>query len=187
MTGKKWASYILIAGLYMFVKVDPAKASYNLPSTMLHWGDTASRIGTFHDIATENQCMRDSIAVLRALINSSADTNNKVLYYGTSGRISNRIKKWVGIVTPSSATDQTIDISTAGFNTVLYAKIDAVYNGNLIWCQPNVVNTTQITLDLYRPNTSLVTILGLNVLQGVPFLTGNDLSNIRLHVEVTGY
>lgn len=51
----------------------------------------------------------------------------------------------------------------------------------------NSVTTSTITLDLYRPNTSLVTILGLNVLQGVPFLTGNDLSNIRLHVDVTGY
>lgn len=113
-----------------------------------------------------------------------ADTSNRILYYNSSGRINQVMKKWLGIITPTNATDQVIDISSAGFNTILHAKIDAFYNGNLIWCQPNTISTNSITLDLYRPNITLVSILGTNV---NPIQLGNDLSNIRLHVEVMGY
>lgn len=162
------------------------RASMPSLSGYVRFSDTSLNIATRYDIFVQNKAMKDSIAVLRALI-PATDTNNRILLYGASGRISNRMRVWGGIITPSTATNQTIDISSAGFSTLLSVSVDLEYNGGLVWNTIVYRSTTQITCNLYRPNTSLVTILGLNVLQGVPFLTANDLSNMRLHVTAIGY
>lgn len=155
----------LFSGVYADLTGKPNLSVYT------QYSDTNTKIATKYDLA----------------LMSLADTSNKVLLYGSSGRITNKLKLWTGIITPSTATGQTINISSAGFNTVLSTSVDLEYNGGLVWNTIASRTTTQITCNLYRPNTSLVSVLGFNVLQGVPFLTANDLSNMRLHVTVIGY
>lgn len=111
-----------------------------------------------------------------------------IRHYNTSGIINNPIKIWHGTVVPSSAIDNTINISSAGFNTILSCSYEAISTDEYpLWVKCTNMTTTQITYNIFQPNTSLVNILGNLVLLGDSYVPATNLSGISIRVTVMGY
>lgn len=110
------------------------------------------------------------------------------LYYDNSGLIPQQIKKWHQIVTPNTAEGYSINISSAGFNSILginaTAKLDTIDET----LAPIVViknyNTTSVTINIIKSKNTVVGALG-GVVDGLEFVS--DLSGIEVFLEVTGY
>lgn len=111
-------------------------------------------------------------------------TNTK--YYNSSGIINQVIKKWYGRVTGTAASGQSIDISSAGFGTIL--SIHATGQQNVATAKGAIVDiktntTSAIVVNYYASKTTGV-LIGGNV-DGLEFNT--DPTNVILNIEVTGY
>lgn len=108
---------------------------------------------------------------VNALISAALATFKQINFYGPSGPIS-ITKEWVGTVTPTSASGFVVDISSAGFTNVLGAFPIAIKNTATATSSPQVsvksFSNTQVVLNFTEATSSLVSVLGFNVLQGVP-------------------
>lgn len=89
-------------------------------------------------------------------------------------------------VVPTSASG-TIDISELGISTVFDKQISATRNASDVQISFKSVTPTLITYNITQINTSVVTILGINVLSGLPLVAATDLSNIEINVTLTAY
>lgn len=114
------------------------------------------------------------------------DAPNIVKVYNGEGMVNAEIKMWVDDIVPGTATGQTVDISSAGFSTVLCAHATNT-SGSLVWCLVTGMNNNQLTLNLYEPSDNLITLLGASVLSGSPVVAADNLGTITLHVTVVGY
>lgn len=121
-------------------------------------------------------------------INIADSTSLKA--YNTSGVVNQNIKVWSTNVTPSTSNGYSIDISSAGFTTILSASVIAVKNTSSASTSPNVSiktkSTTAIVVNVIEDNPSTVTILGINVLNGAPSIFANT-TGLTLDVQVIGY
>ena len=112
-------------------------------------------------------------------------------FYNSTGILNQTIKKWVGIITPTTSSGFSIDISSAGFTTISNIQIQVERNSTVVSDIPIVSiksrTTSSIVVNLAQTNTATVSIAGINVLSGLPLIFATNLSNILLHVEVTGY
>ncbi len=115
---------------------------------------------------------------------------DSIQYYNASGRIYQRIKKWVGRVAVTSASGQTVDISSCGCSTILSIVATAEKNGTASTASPNVAiksySTSSVTLNFTEANGAVVSILGINVLSGLPLIFAST-TGLFVHVEVTCY
>lgn len=113
---------------------------------------------------------------------------DSVQYYNASGRVYSKIKKWVGRVAVTSANGQSVDISSCGCNTILSIVATAEKNGNASTASPNVAiksyTTSAVTFNFTEANGAVVSILGINVLSGLPLIFANT-TGLFVHVEVT--
>lgn len=111
-------------------------------------------------------------------------------FYNASGMINDPIKIWTDVVTPSTGNGYSIDISSAGFTSVLSANIIAIKNNGTANLSPNVsiksMTTSAIVINIVEGNAATVSILGINVLSGSP-LTFANITGMTLSVEVKGY
>lgn len=111
---------------------------------------------------------------------------DSTIYYNSSGRIHQRIKKWVGRVSITNGSGQSIDISSAGFGTITSISVLAEKNATTA---PNVsvksYTTSAVVLNVKEENNAVVQILGINVLSGAPliFATGT----VWAWVTIEGY
>lgn len=97
----------------------------------------------------------------------SGSTGLPTRNYNSSGLINQQIKIWHGTVTPSAATGNTIDISSAGFSAILSCSYEATSSAEYpLWVKCTAMTTTQVTYNVFQPNTNLVNVLGNLVLLG---------------------
>ena len=80
--------------------------------------------------------------------------------YNASGVIEAETRLWSGSITPTTATGQAIDISSAGFTNIVCAHITAGSSTGLVMCQETARTNSSITINLYRPSSNFVTLLG---------------------------
>lgn len=110
-------------------------------------------------------------------------------YYNAAGALSPSVKRWIAVVTPSTSTGLSIDISSAGFTTVLNAQVIAVRNTTTATSSPNVsiksVSTTALVVNITEGNAAQVTILGSSVLLGAATVFAAT-SGLTLYVCVDG-
>lgn len=108
--------------------------------------------------------------------------------YNAAGRLRQRQKEWVGIITPITANGQTIDISSAAFTTITSIQIQASNNTSSATSVPVIslksYTTAQIVVNIVMSNSTLVSVLGSTV-AGLAFAT--SLSGVTLHVLIHGY
>ncbi len=111
-------------------------------------------------------------------------------YFDSSGMITDPVKIWVGTVTPSTCNGYSIDISSAGFSTILSANIVPIKSNSTANLNPSVaiksVSTTAIVVNVVEGNAATVVILGSSVTLGVPLVFAAT-AGLTLYIEVTGY
>lgn len=139
----------------------------------------------------------DKTAVGLANVNNTSDANKpvstaqqtaldakggKITYYNAAGAITQPIKKWVGMVTPSTGNGYSIDISSAGFSSILGIQIIAIKNTAAATNSPNVsiksISTSTVVVNITEGLASIVLAVGAVIFANVTGLT--------LYVEVTG-
>ncbi len=124
-----------------------------------------------------------------------AGTNDKgsgyvpTRYFNRSGEfdVSMGRRIWVDSLTPTTASGFNIDISSAGFSVVEFVDITPMRNTSAASDVPSVslksVTSSQVSVNLMQANSSLVSILGVNII-GLQFL--QNYSNVKLYVRITG-
>lgn len=113
-----------------------------------------------------------------------------VKFYTRSGQVIKAIKVFSDTITPSTANGYSMDISAAGFNTVLCVNAIAVRNTATSTSVSNVgvktMSTTAVVFNSTEGNSSLINILGSNVLLG-PSTAFAATSGLQLSVTIIGY
>lgn len=99
------------------------------------------------------------------------------------------LKVWLGTVQPTSSTFG-IDISSAGFSQIKSVNIETVRNtadpNNVPDVSIKTMTNSMLTVNIRQPNTAVVSILGINVISGLPMVFPTSVSDIQLIVRVTG-
>lgn len=133
-------------------------------------------------------------ALIATVVTVSSVTNalgaNPVMkHYTTTGTITPVTKMWTAVVSPSITNNYTISISSASFTTIASIQILASRSTTIASASPNVsivsYNTSQIVVNVTESSTSLVTILGIGVLGGLPIIFAST-TGLSLHVTVLG-
>ncbi len=99
-------------------------------------------------------------------------------------------KIWRDTITATSESGMTIDISSAGFTVIGSVNVMALRNTATATEAPQValkeVTTSTLTVNITQSSASLVTILGLSVLQGPAAIFATNVNTIKLYVIVIG-
>lgn len=99
---------------------------------------------------------------------------DSVQYYNSSGRIYNKIKKWVGRVAVTNASGQSVDISACGCSSILSIVATAEKNGTTSTASPNVsiksYTTSAVTFNFTEANGEVISMGAVNVLSGLPLI-----------------
>jgi len=131
----------------------------------------------------------DNAAVASTVAAALAGKATLISYYNSGGTISAVVKKWIGIVTPSTSNGYSIDISSAGFSQILNAQVIAIRNTATVTSSPNVsiksISTTAIVVNVTEGNALTQVIFGATVLLGVPLVFAN-VTGLTLQVCVEG-
>ena len=102
-----------------------------------------------------------------------------------------RIRQVYIRVTPTVANGGTIDISGLGMTNIMGKQISAQRNNTNAYDVPQAsfksVSTSSISYNIVQGSNTLVSVLGLNVLQGPSTIFATDLSNIEINITITGY
>lgn len=113
----------------------------------------------------------------KQITNLAATVPAIVAWFKTGGSQTTPSKIWMDTVAVTSASGFSVDISSAGFSTILGYQVVAIKNTATVTSCPNVsvksISTSAIVLNFVEFNSSLVSVLGFNVLQGVPVLFAN--------------
>ncbi len=130
------------------------------------------------------------MAIRKALVNIDADhvelpagdtIEVGLPTFTAAGQISTGVKRWVGSVVPTQAMGQSINISSAGFTSVLSVQVMAMRNTTDVTQCVNVmlktVTLTAITVNLTQNTNGSLTLV---------VIQANNLSGITLYVEVIG-
>lgn len=111
-------------------------------------------------------------------------------YYNTAGIIKQNVKVFVAEVTPNTSNGYSIDISAAGFSTILSTSVIAKRNTSTASTSPNVSikseSTSAIVVNVTEDNPNTIAILGISVLSGLPSVFAN-VTGLTLKVIVIGY
>lgn len=96
-------------------------------------------------------------------------------------------KVWAAIVTPTTGNQFTVDISAAGFSTIISVQAQIIKATTSAASVPVVsvdsYSTTQVKLNIVQSNATLVSILGTTV-NGLLFAT--SFSGMEIHLFVVG-
>jgi hypothetical protein len=194
--GAIWA-LVVVAAILVYIIVFAEGKTYD-PNVM-KYQDTASMSNRINlrEKYTDTVSMSNRVNSKLA----TADTINKwwprtttfpdsVVFYNTAGRVNQRLKVWSDVVTPSTANGYSVDISSAGFATVLYANAMPIRNTATTTSVPNCavksITTTAVVFNIVEGNSSLVSLLGSGVLLGVSNQFANT-TGLTLYVQVYGY
>lgn len=117
-----------------------------------------------------------------------------IKFFDSTGEITSSyvqdLKVWLGTVQPTSST-YGIDISSAGFTQIKSVNIEPVKNTTDANMAPDIsiktLTNTMLTVNIRQPNTAVVSLLGVNVISGLPMIFPANVSDIQLIVRVTGH
>lgn len=112
---------------------------------------------------------------------------DSVAFYNSSGKINQKIKVFTQSYTPNTGNGYSMDISAAGFSTILSVQLTSEYNtsnaGNVHNYELKSVSTSAVVVNITTPNA--VTVLGVSVL-GLPTFIGSG-TGTTIHLTVIGY
>lgn len=112
---------------------------------------------------------------------------DSVEFYNSSGKINQKIKVFTQSYTPNTGNGYSMDISAAGFSTILSVQVTSEYNtsnaGNVHNYELKSVSTSAVVVNITTPNA--VTVLGISVL-GIPTFIGSG-TGTTVYLTVTGY
>lgn len=107
----------------------------------------------------------------------------KTTYYDASGRLMKAYRVWDGIITPTTATGQTIDITSAGFTSISTIELTAANNTTTVTSMPIVMiksyTNTSVVCNILTSNVGV-----LSILQGLVGPT--TLTGMTIHAHITG-
>ena len=113
-----------------------------------------------------------------------------IRFYNRNGQVLKAMRVFTDTITPSTANGYSLDISAAGFNTILSVNAIAVRNTATSTSVANVgvktMSTTAVVFNSTEGNGSLINILGSNVLLG-PSTAFAATSGLQLSVTIIGY
>lgn len=123
-----------------------------------------------------------------AILNKPSSFDS-IKLYNSSGQVNRRIKIWAETITPSTGNGLSVDISSAGFSTILSVHAVSEYTSGTTSTMRNVelksISTSAIVVNIAQPNATAIALLGLTLL-GVPSYIGSG-TGTKLHVVVYGY
>ena len=112
---------------------------------------------------------------------------DSVQVYTSSGRVNQKLKIWTGKVTPTSGSG-AIDISSAGFTTILNVQLQIFANKTAAVDVPLIAGktytTTSITYNILVSNNNTIGSL-LSPIVGL--LIATTITGFEIHCTVTGY
>lgn len=166
----KWVAYAILALVFVL----SASAYFPNSQVQADWTQSNNAIPSYiqnkPNTATWDSCY-----------------NYGAMWYNGSGRVYQRMKIFCDEITPSSASGN-INISSAGFSTILSVHVTAYKSGVTYGIDANATTTlTSVSYTLTQPNTTLVSILGNGVLLGNAYENATTFANIRVRVVVIGY
>lgn len=119
----------------------------------------------------------------------NVSVTDSIKVYNASGAVNQKIKVWAETLTPNTGNGYAVDISSAGFNTVLSVSAISEFSTGTTTTMRNVevksVSTTQVVVNIAQPNATNISLLGLTLL-GVPTYIGSG-TGTKLHIVVYGY
>lgn len=114
---------------------------------------------------------------------------DSVEFYNSSGRVHQKIKVFTQSYTPNTGNGYSMDISAAGFSTILSVQVSPVLNtsssGALQDYEIKSVSTSEVTVNITTPNALNVSLVGLTLL-GVPNFIGSGTAT-TIYLTVIGY
>lgn len=118
--------------------------------------------------------------------------NSNPVFFDKNGQCTtNQIKIWGDTVVPTTSNGYTIDYSSAGFSSIRKISITPQLNTTTVGSMPLAIiktfSTSSCTVNILTQNSAVVSIVGINVLSGLPLQFASSTSGIILHVQVTGY
>lgn len=114
-----------------------------------------------------------------------------VRYFGPAGEdmAPSGRRVWRAEVTPTTANGYSIDISSAGFTTIQGVYITEKKNTSAAdapICTIKSMTNTALVVNLQASNQAVISLLGVNVLSGLPMIFPADITGVTLLVTVTG-
>lgn len=112
-------------------------------------------------------------------------------FYNRSGEIFKQMKVYMDTFVCTTGNGMVIDISPAGFTKVAGVNVIAERSTATATSSPQTSikswTTSAVTVNITEGNATLVSVLGLSVLQGVSTQFVATPSTVILHVQVIGY
>lgn len=179
------------------LRADPAPPqalAYALSKTVL--GDVGKGFFIYDSV---NVATDDNLNVIRptglstgAWVRTTAVSFDPMWWFNASGLITPPTKVFTATISSlSTSNGYSIDISSAGFTSILPGSISivATRNTSTVTSVPNVaiktISTTAIVVNITEANTATVSILGINVLSGMPNVFAST-SGLSLEIAVRG-
>lgn len=113
-------------------------------------------------------------------------------YFNRNGEIEfpNGQKVFTDTLTPTMASGFAVDLTKAAFDTIQSVYLSCSRNTTdasaVAHAEVNTLTNSTLTLNITQGNSSVVSLLGVNVLSGAPQAMATNLSNIRVFVTVRG-
>lgn len=126
--------------------------------------------------------MNVNIAAL--LADTAANHLNLIKFYNRGGLVSHQMKIWADTVTPSTANGYSVNISSAGFTTILSIQATVFQNSSTAATIPLISGKTftnsAAVINIQTSNTGVI-----GLLVGLIFAT--NLAGMTVHLVVVGY
>lgn len=113
---------------------------------------------------------------------------SQIRMFNASGELLDSTTKcWVAIVVPTTGNGFTIDISAAGFSSIISVQSQIIKNVSSASTVPIIsvqsYSTTEVKLNIVQSNSTVVSLLGTTV-NGLLFVT--DFTGCEVHLFVLG-
>lgn len=119
-----------------------------------------------------------------------SDFSDSIKYFTQTGIVRQKIKVFSQIIQVTTAESFSINISAAGFNTILNVTATAIKNtsvpGDVAFVSVKQITLTNLILNFVEGNKAVVTLLGFDVLHGEAIKFAS-ISGLSVSVEITGY
>lgn len=177
---------LLIALLIVLSRIIPVSAgqvSINASDQVMIGGYIVNDIGSDSTMLTgTNHNVACAIAVKQYVDSSFRNKSPKI--YTASGLQAAQEKRWYGIITPTTGTGQSVDISSAGFSGINTVQLTPFLNTTTVTSIPIIsgktYTNTAVTFNLVTSNSGII-----GLLVGLVAIT--TLTGITVQVEVNGY
>ena len=122
-------------------------------------------------------------------LNIPTFSGSPVRVYNGSGQVNQSIKIWTDVLTPTTGNGYSVDISSAGFGTVLSVMAISEFSTGTTTTMRNAeiksYSTSAVVVNIAVPNATVVSLLSLTLL-GVPTFLPSG-TGTKLHLTVIGY